>query len=96
MIERFYIIYCDFCGYEFGRNTRSKKWLVQHINDSSDGVVIDGRHYCFSCATKIGLLIPCYGFAHKLPMIDNCPVCAPRWGWILNKDIKNEIHTTNA
>ena len=26
-------------------------------------------------------LIPCDGAAHSNPHIDNCSLCAPRWGW---------------
>jgi hypothetical protein len=29
---------------------------------------------------KTGRLVPCDGEAHKNPHIDNCMVCAPRWG----------------
>lgn len=29
---------------------------------------------------KTGRLIPCAGEAHKNPFIDNCGMCAPRWG----------------
>jgi hypothetical protein len=27
-------------------------------------------------------LTRCHGEAHTNPHIDNCGVCAPRWGWI--------------
>ena len=27
-------------------------------------------------------LVPCPGPAHKNPYIDNCGLCAPRWGWV--------------
>lgn len=31
---------------------------------------------------KTGRLIPCDGEAHRNPMIDNCGLCAPRWGQV--------------
>lgn len=31
---------------------------------------------------KTGRLIPCPGEAHSNPYIDNCMICAPRWGEI--------------
>lgn len=27
-------------------------------------------------------LQPCKGEAHSNPHIDNCSLCAPRWGWV--------------
>jgi len=30
----------------------------------------------------IPALIPCGGEAHSNACIDNCMVCAPRWGWV--------------
>lgn len=27
-------------------------------------------------------LIECPGEAHRNPHIDNCALCAPRWGWV--------------
>lgn len=30
----------------------------------------------------ISALEACTGSAHKNPHIDNCGVCAPRWGWV--------------
>lgn len=32
--------------------------------------------------------IKCNGEAHRNPWIDNCPVCMPRWGWIVTIDPK--------
>lgn len=29
---------------------------------------------------KTGRLVPCPGEAHENPFIDNCGICAPRWG----------------
>lgn len=31
-------------------------------------------------------LQPCTGEAHNNPYIDNCGVCAPRWGWAGEKE----------
>jgi len=31
---------------------------------------------------KTGRLIPCPGEAHTNPYIDNCGLCAPRWGLV--------------
>ena len=31
---------------------------------------------------KTGRLVECHGAAHSNPMIDNCSICAPRWGEI--------------
>jgi hypothetical protein len=31
-------------------------------------------------------LVPCTGEAHSNPHIDNCSVCAPRWGLVMVKD----------
>lgn len=28
------------------------------------------------------VLVPCTGAAHSNPHIDNCGICAPRWGWV--------------
>ena len=30
-------------------------------------------------------LVKCTGEAHSNPFIDNCSMCAPRWGWIGEK-----------
>lgn len=31
---------------------------------------------------KTGRLVPCPGEAHSNPFIDNCSLCAPRWGQV--------------
>lgn len=36
----------------------------------------------FGPRTAIPALRPCNGDAHSEPNIDNCGVCAPRWGWV--------------
>lgn len=28
------------------------------------------------------VLVPCDGSSHENPHIDNCGMCAPRWGWV--------------
>lgn len=39
---------------------------------------------------KCRVLIPCPGEAHKNPHVDNCSLCAPRWGQIeVDADIAN-------
>src|ERR1700675_1694767 len=40
------------------------------------------KYLCDDCAQEQGRLIPCTGEAHRNPFIDNCGVCAPRWGWV--------------
>lgn len=30
----------------------------------------------------VPLFDPCHGSAHSNPHIDNCSICAPRWGWV--------------
>lgn len=40
-------------------------------------------------------LIPCKGRAHDVDvggMIDNCMVCAPRWGWVMVEDKPELTH----
>lgn len=35
---------------------------------------------------------PCTGEAHSNPWIDNCPVCAPRWGTVVTQDPLPNVH----
>jgi hypothetical protein len=40
------------------------------------------RYLCDPCGKAEGLLVPCSGEAHSNPYIDNCGICAPRWGLV--------------
>jgi hypothetical protein len=40
------------------------------------------RYLCDNCARAENLLIKCHGEAHSNAYIDNCSICAPRWGWV--------------
>lgn len=40
------------------------------------------RYLCDKCAVTEGFLVPCKGEAHSNAFIDNCGVCAPRWGLV--------------
>lgn len=38
---------------------------------------------CEDCARRQGILVKCPGHAHKVEGSNRCPICAPRWGWVL-------------
>lgn len=38
---------------------------------------------CEACAQRKGILVPCPGPAHEIAGSNRCPVCAPRWGWVI-------------
>lgn len=40
------------------------------------------KYRCDKCAIAEGLLVPCPGEAHSNAFIDNCGICAPRWGFV--------------
>ena len=41
---------------------------------------LKGQEIALYQRAKTGNLVPCDGEAHSNPFIDNCGVCAPRWG----------------
>lgn len=67
-----------------------KCWHVIDLRDkviTHEGLTVrqarQQGHYPFGYCRDGFKLIQCDGDAHSNPYIDNCMVCAPRWGWVM-------------
>jgi hypothetical protein len=75
-----YEIRCDKCNEVITKGTKIRD--VKKYAANCDGVRVDDKYYCEDCGFDLKYLIECPGEAHSNPYIDNCSVCAPRWGYI--------------
>ncbi len=75
---------CDQCGKVERLSVRTVLAGIREVHKGNSFVLrIQGPEcYCEACAVAKGLLVECPGEAHTNGFIDNCAVCAPRWGYV--------------
>lgn len=56
----------------------------------------DGRVFTLAPRRPTGRLLPCPGEAHGNPFIDNCMLCAPRWGEVAEYEPPRLADVTDA
>lgn len=76
-----YNILCDECGKPIVTDAATKADGLKTVR-THDFITVDKRHLCAKCAERLGYLVKCHGKAHSNPYIDNCSICAPRWGLV--------------